>query len=312
MSSLKKINTMVSSETKNKLVDTSKGPIVLFTNARDEKNIKEWAIHHLLLGFDYICIFDHKSKIPIKNIFFGHDRRIKIEKCVMNDAPKMPLMNIALKKARSINASWFIYLDADEFIVLPKYDSVRSFLSQYSSRDAVLLNWLMFGTNNLFKEPKGLIIENYTKSCSKLDKHIKMFVRPFAAKYADNPHFYHVVNNNKVCDIKKGVVREPLWNVDVNISFNQAPAFIAHYVNQSEETYRNRKINIPRDDTNEFRAFDPDIHKRYNNTENIVVKNLYSKRVRDYLINKQREITNRNTISHVFLKYTTILFRFPK
>jgi predicted lipid-binding transport protein (Tim44 family) len=98
----------------------------------------------------------------------------------------------------------------------------------------------------------------------------------------------------------------------VNISFNQAPAFIAHYVNQSEETYRNRKINIPRDDTNEFRAFDPDIHKRYNNTENIVVKNLYSKRVRDYLINKQREITNRNTISHVFLKYTTILFRFPK
>ena len=78
---LKKINTMVLGVTKNKIIDTSKGPIVLFTNARDEKNIKEWAIHHLLLGFDYICIFDHKSKIPIKNIFFGHDRRIKIERC---------------------------------------------------------------------------------------------------------------------------------------------------------------------------------------------------------------------------------------
>ena len=28
----------------------------LFCNARDEKNIKEWAAHHLLIGFDVIII----------------------------------------------------------------------------------------------------------------------------------------------------------------------------------------------------------------------------------------------------------------
>jgi hypothetical protein len=101
----------------NKIMDTSRGPVVLFTNARDEKNIKEWAVHHLLLGFDYVFIFDHKSKKPIKNMFYGFDRRIVVERCEMNNAPKMPLMNIALKKAKSMRASWFIYLDADEFIV---------------------------------------------------------------------------------------------------------------------------------------------------------------------------------------------------
>ena len=35
--------------------------VILFTNARNEKNIKEWAAHHLLIGFSAICIFDHKS-----------------------------------------------------------------------------------------------------------------------------------------------------------------------------------------------------------------------------------------------------------
>jgi hypothetical protein len=39
--------------------------IILFTNARDEKNIKEWVAHHLLLGFDLIYIFDHKSIKPL-------------------------------------------------------------------------------------------------------------------------------------------------------------------------------------------------------------------------------------------------------
>jgi hypothetical protein len=41
----------------------------LFCNARDEINIKEWASHHLIIGFDIIIIFGHKSKQPLKEIF---------------------------------------------------------------------------------------------------------------------------------------------------------------------------------------------------------------------------------------------------
>ena len=36
--------------------------VVLFTNARDEKNIKEWAAHHLLLGFSLIYILTINQK----------------------------------------------------------------------------------------------------------------------------------------------------------------------------------------------------------------------------------------------------------
>ncbi len=43
----------------------------LFCNARDEKNIKEWAAYHLLIGFDVIIIFDHKSKTPLSELFLN-------------------------------------------------------------------------------------------------------------------------------------------------------------------------------------------------------------------------------------------------
>ena len=37
--------------------------LIMFTNARDERHIKEWAAHHLNLGADRLVIFDHKSTI---------------------------------------------------------------------------------------------------------------------------------------------------------------------------------------------------------------------------------------------------------
>ncbi len=52
----------------------------LFCNARDEKNIKEWAAHHLLIGFDVIVLIDHNSKIPLKEVFANFDKRVNIIK----------------------------------------------------------------------------------------------------------------------------------------------------------------------------------------------------------------------------------------
>ena len=77
--------------------------VMLFTNARDEKNIKEWAAHHLLLGFDLIYIFDHKSKIPLKTVFSNFDQRVQVERCEMPNKIKLNLMNRASKIAKILN-----------------------------------------------------------------------------------------------------------------------------------------------------------------------------------------------------------------
>ena len=83
--------------------------VALFTNARDEKNIKEWAAHHLLIGFDKIIIFDHKSILPLKDVFNNFDNRVTVLDAKHYERNvKLSLMNVAAKIAKNLKLYWFI------------------------------------------------------------------------------------------------------------------------------------------------------------------------------------------------------------
>lgn len=151
--------------------------VILFTNARDEIHIKEWAAHHLLLGFDIVYIFDHKSKIPIKPEFGNFKNRVVVERCEMENPVKLPLMQRAAMIAKSSGAHWFIYLDADEFLILNKYSNIKRMIADFPLAHSISINWLCFGSNYHVNEPSGLMLENYTKSELYLDKHVKTFVK---------------------------------------------------------------------------------------------------------------------------------------
>ena len=262
--------------------------VALFTNARDEKNIKEWAAHHLLIGFDKIIIFDHKSILPLKNVFINFDNRVTIidakhyEKNV-----KLTLMNIASNIAKNLKVDWFIYLDADEFLILSnQFIDVKHFLNHYSNAHSLGVNWLMFGSNNHVKDPEGLILENYTKSEIILDQHVKSFVRPGEVVKAVNPHYYVIQNSNRMFGMNKRL-NEPFCFNNINVNYSISPAYIAHYVNQSEETYLRRKVNLPTDDTGNFRNNDiKNIHNYHNSNENLFPKNKYSEIVKKFLESK--------------------------
>jgi hypothetical protein len=261
--------------------------VVLFTNARDEKNIKEWAAHHLLLGFHRIVIFDHMSKIPISYVLKGFDKRVTVIRCVWNNPVKLRLMQTAINLSRSMRADWMLYLDADEFLVLPRYKNVVSFLSLYVNYDSVSVNWLMFGTNNIIKDPDGLIIDNFTKSCSTLDRHVKSFVRPMEAINAHNPHFFNIYDTSRRIGTDNRIVQVASPFHPFPIHFSKAPAYIAHYVHQSEETYTNRKVLLPTDDTGSMRGdIRAQVHSLYNDIDNVQVKRLYSENVNNFLISK--------------------------
>ena len=165
--------------------------IILFTNARDEKNIREWAAHHLLLGFNLVYIFDHKSVYPLTEEFKDFDTRVIVERCEWENPVKMPLMMRAAGIAKQLNASWMLYIDADEFLILNNFKDVHSFLNAYPHVDSLGVNWLFFGSNYHTKEPEGLILENYTASDLILNQHVKTFVRPSEISgEAYNPHFF--------------------------------------------------------------------------------------------------------------------------
>uniref|UniRef100_A0A6C0K399 Glycosyltransferase family 92 protein n=1 Tax=viral metagenome TaxID=1070528 RepID=A0A6C0K399_9ZZZZ len=253
------------------------GKTILFTNARDEKNIKEWVAHHLILGFDLIYIFDHKSIIPISRDITNFKKGVIVERCEMDGPIKMHLMLKASKIATSAGADWMLYLDADEFLVLNAFQHVKQMLKYYLMADSLAINWLLFGTNNYIKDPEdGLIIENYTKSDERIDKHVKTFVRPSQVVDAVTPHYFVIVNPSRMISINMVSMSNSRSFNEWPIEYNKCPAFIAHYAYQSEESYIKRKINLPRDDNNLYRKIEDNIHEKHNSTENELVKNKYA------------------------------------
>jgi hypothetical protein len=256
----------------------------LFCNARDEKNIKEWAAHHLLIGFDSIIIFDHKSIKPLTDVFKNFDKRVKIIRTELNDGNiKIHLMNNAKTIAKNMNLDWFIYLDADEFLILNKlFKGVKHFLNSYSYADSIGVNWLMFGSNNLVDDPSGLILENYKLSCKKLDQHVKSFVRPHEIIDCVNPHYYNIRNPSKMLGLNFKVMSKPYCFSKINLPYYQAPAYIAHYVFQSEESYKKRKLDLKGDDGRVRGDMGKEIHKHYNDITNLQPQK-YIKQIKDFL-----------------------------
>jgi hypothetical protein len=157
-------------------------------------------------------------------------------------------------------------------------------LNRYYFADSLALNWLMFGTNNHVTDPEGLILENYTRSDEWLNQHVKTFVRPSQVSSGPpaNPHSYPIVNPRRMF----AITGEPMTNKVFNptrVPFWSSPAFIAHYIYQSEETYKQRKISLPADDTGTFRAIDADVHSKHNERDTFIPRK-YAEGVRQFIL----------------------------
>ena len=265
---------------------------ILFTNARNENNIVEWVTHHLRLGFTTIFIFDHRSTKPIYPILLKEKtnrlHQIVVVRINKESVIKTNLMMSALKYSLKHRYDWLLYLDCDEFLVLNNDENISSFLPQYNQYDQVGINWLFFGSNFRKKAltTNESIIHSYTRSEKKLDKHIKSLLNLRKMLYYNykiqipNPHYYLIYQNQYRYSVN---VNHKPYNpmsphfIDTKEHFTTIPAFIAHYCNQSYENYIQRKILLPRDDSNTYREVIQmkEFHKLHNDIINTHLSKKY-------------------------------------
>jgi hypothetical protein len=256
---------------------------ILFTNARDEPNIAEWIAHHLLIGFDKIVVFDNLSKIPISSLVKNNfNQRLEIITYNGSGNVKLTLMKKALEMSEKENHSWMLYLDADEFLNINKFDNVKSLLDNFSEADSIGVNWLMFGTSGFKVQPKGLITENFIRSEITLNPHIKTFVRPSAVIRATNPHFYIMIDSSRCYSINGTKMSMGPFNYQ-HLLFIKSVAYIAHYYTQSEEEHIRRKSRMLDDGSINKDAVHPKVHNIYNNVTNNQLQNKYSQRIKQFL-----------------------------
>jgi hypothetical protein len=263
---------------------------ILFTNARDEADILEWAVHHTNLGFDKIYITDHKSLTPIRDIV-GEIPNICVRRLECDCVLKNNLITEAVKYATEHQYDWMLYLDADELLILPKDANVQTFLHKFNDYDMIGMNWLLFGSNYHNQKPAGTILKNYTRCETQFNVHIKSFVRPLCVLRvpADGgPHVYTIrefdraVGTNKIPMIKAHPHFFNQLGHMANVEqINQNDAYVAHHIFQCFETYQQRKVFRKRDDNNEdwsWKFDENELHKHYNHIENRFPCEKYNKK----------------------------------
>lgn len=258
---------------------------ILFTNARNEKNILEWVVHHLHLGFSHIFITDHHSTTFLSTLL----RKLPPERLTVvrqeGEIRKGDLMKKAVLFAKRNKYDWMIYLDADEFLYLAHHDTISDFLEDYRSYDQVGINWLLFGSNEMDSFPSGTLLEHFTKSSMTLDQHIKSFLNVQRISQTHihkvHPHVYFLkdMRRSVACDHMPLNKDTPYWYPN-DKSIDSVPAFLAHYYSQSYDRFLSRKIHLRRDDTNEYRTIIPrdEFHKMYNDMDCFLVVEKYNAR----------------------------------
>ena len=259
--------------------------VYLFTNARDEPNIAEWIAHHLLLVFDKINIFDHKSVTPISNLLnTNFDNRVSITRIDTDGNIKLDLMTQAVQISQNNNVSWMLYLDADEFLLLNNFTNVKELLNCFNFADALAVNWLMFGTSYHKTQPQGLLTENFIRSDKLINQHIKSFVRPEKVILpAGNPHFFNMVNPNRVFSASGNKMTLRPFN-PVPKLFTKVAAYIAHYYTQSESEHLRRKGRAMDDGRGPGKSdMYPEIHTMFNEVINNQLQHKYSERIKAFL-----------------------------
>ena len=250
---------------------------IVSTNARDENNILEWIVYHLLIGFDKVVIIDHKSAKPIKQLIepYYWKHRVEVIRSELDGEVKMHFLNkIIIPYMVKHCKKYFIHLDADEYIYIKNNICIDKLLSNYNC-NILALNWLIFGSNNLISNDnkyKCLIptftksdtnVYNHFKCLVKIDRNINFsFINPHHVLLKNQSSIYMNAINNSIQFT--GNVLKHFDDMLPQCELDKLPCYINHYMVQSKEDYINRKINRNRDDINVPRENNLDILSQYN------------------------------------------------
>jgi hypothetical protein len=213
---------------------------------KNELDLPEWCAFHKVIGADHIYIYDNNSLVPVHETLAKY---IEMGYVTCIDFPglsrQMPAYNDCLRRFGS-DSQWIAMIDADEYLVPKKTDSVPDILDQFEEFGGLQVNWVLFGSNGHEKRPEGLVIENYTKastSAYKENLHTKAIVQPqFTMGAGGNPHHFTYTHSYYAVDEKCQRVPNA-WSTQHSVELLQ----LNHYTNKSMEDFL-MKINKGRAD----------------------------------------------------------------
>lgn len=134
--------------------------------------LKEWIEFHRMIGVEHFYLYNNQSTDEFEKVLKPYIKRGIVE---LYDVPidlsdgkiylewQVRVYNHALKISKKFN-EWVAFIDIDEFICLVHHESLPEFLSQYLYAGGLCINWVMYGTSDIYDLAHGeLLIEKLVK-----------------------------------------------------------------------------------------------------------------------------------------------------
>ena len=161
---------------------------IISTMVRDDNAyLDEWVEYHLAIGFEHIVMFDHKSIIPVQNIWGDKVTLKRIDQ-------DLPFAEYVHKQVfREYKAHWILCMDVDEFVVLLQHKDIKDLLVNYEKVGGLGIPWSMYGSSGHIKIPKGLVKDNYLWRTIDQDEpqYVKTIANRNFFKDMGDPHFVY-------------------------------------------------------------------------------------------------------------------------
>jgi hypothetical protein len=236
--------------------------VALVCIAKNEENyIQEWIDYHLKLGFDDIIIYQNDWDFVI-------NQPNVITKQVTGKGIQVKTYNHCINENIGVY-DWLAFFDCDEFLVLKKHENIKLFLQDYNEYNAVGINWVLFGDNNLngIDNQNYSVLERFISRQSSVNRHIKTILKPSLMYNMSSPHHQNLTWVDTSFNINVGPHNtNPVDNV----------AQLNHYFVKTKEEFIN-KMNRGRADTGGIRPIkDFELHNT-NEIEDYNALNFFKK-----------------------------------
>ena len=167
---------------------------IVSTYVREDNDyLEEWVNYHLAIGFEHIVMYDHKSTVPVINIWGDKVSVIRIDRDSLFEPEYLNQITL-----RTHPSHWMAMLDIDEFIVMFEEKNINNFIEKYDDWGALGIPWSIYGSSGHIQKPDGLVMDNY------------LWRRP------DEPQWIKSIINTQYCtgitDPHRGIYSRPSVN----------------------------------------------------------------------------------------------------
>lgn len=219
--------------------------------------LKEWIEFHKLQGVQHFFLYNNSSNdnyleilepyisakmITLEDWHFDYLPAKKGERTVPWLCIQTGAYTHCIQKY-GITTNWMALIDIDEFLFCPDGTPLPKFLENYKKFGGLIVNWMLFGTSNIYDLPKNsLLIENLIRCAPKTHERNfngKSIIQPKYALRALNAHCMEYKKGFFSVDTEKR--KTPKYH-EKTLRLNLDKIRINHYWTRTENFFQNTKI----------------------------------------------------------------------